>query len=116
MLAAASRAAVNFRIDKALYWSSLLRERALTQACPLLAIARDPSKSLSERVVSSAAAAGAWADLEAAALCKDLMDSAGQERTELLTVISRLAPWLAADLGPFSGVDEALGESASTFA
>ncbi len=114
-LAAASRIAPGLAIARALQWSSRLRGRGLSSACPLVVIASDESNDPRVRVLAAAAAFGSFGDrrvVQCVHHARSLLDADALEATT--QEISRLAPGLL-DAAPFV-VAETPGESPAAVA
>lgn len=62
VLVVASRLAPRLSVERALMWSSRLRQRGLASACPLVAIVDDENRDPELRILAGAAAYGAFGD------------------------------------------------------
>ncbi len=94
-LAVASRIGPRLGIERALVWSSRLRERGLASACPLVAIANDADSDPRVRVLAAAVAFGAFADhavVRAVHEARGLLDE--KSLSESSEQIARFAPGL----------------------
>jgi len=92
VLAAAGLAAPHASPAAALSWSGRLRAAGLG-TCPLLAIAKDEGRSLTERVLAAASASKAFSDAEAASLLEELVPLTTSElRATVEATLTALAP------------------------
>lgn len=94
-LAVASRIGPRLAIERALVWSSRLRERGLASACPLVTIANDPDADPRTRVLAAAVAFGTFADhavVRAVHEARALLDEKSLD--ESAEQIARFAPGL----------------------
>ena len=106
-LAAASKIAPRLPIARALQWSSRLRGRGLSSACPLVVIANDESLDPRVRLLAAAAAYGSFGDrrvVKSVHEARSLLDASALEAST--QEIGRLAPGLL-DAAPFVGVEVA---------
>ncbi len=94
-LAVASRIGPRLAIERALVWSSRLRERGLENACPLVALANDVHAEPRLRVLAAAVAFGTFGDrtvVRSVHEARALLDA--QALQESTAQIARLAPGL----------------------
>ncbi|MHB1087760.1 MAG: glycosyltransferase [Acidimicrobiales bacterium] len=94
-LAVASRIGPRLALERALVWSSRLRERGLASACPLVAIAGDANVDPRTRVLAAAVAFGTFDDravVRSVHEARALLDA--QNLSESTEQIARLAPGL----------------------
>lgn len=104
-LAAASKIAPRLAIARALQWSSRLRGRGLSSACPLVVIANDTSLDPRVRLLAAAAAFGSFSDrrvVKAVHEARSLLDETALEAST--QEIGRLAPGLL-DVSPVEVVE-----------
>jgi GT2 family glycosyltransferase/tetratricopeptide (TPR) repeat protein len=113
-LAAASKIAPRLPIARALQWSSRLRGRGLSNACPLVVIANNESYDPRVRLLAAAAAFGSFRDRRVVAsvhAARSLLDESALEAST--QEIGRLAPGLL-EASPYSvveGTDDILPEA-----
>ena len=94
-LAIASRIGPRLPIERALIWSSRLRQQGLADACPLVAMAKDENRDPRARILAAAVAFGAFADRTVVRSVHDAMARLDPEALEQSKEqISRLAPGL----------------------
>ena len=104
-LAAASKIAPRLPIARALQWSSRLRGRGLSSACPLVVIANDESHDPRLRVLAASAAFGSFGDRRVVKAVHDARSLLDKDAFEASThEIGCLAPGLL-DAPPFSVVE-----------
>jgi GT2 family glycosyltransferase/tetratricopeptide (TPR) repeat protein len=104
-LAAASKIGPRLPIARALQWSSRLRGRGLSSACPLVVVANDESQDPRLRILAAAAAFGSFGDrrvVKAVHDARSLLDA--ESLAESTEEIGRLAPGLL-DAAPFVVVE-----------
>ena len=100
-LAAASTVAVSCTVNRALVWSSRLRNRGLADACPLLSILSDPSADFEKRVLAAAAAFGAFNDSSVVSPVQKLLDELEEDARDLaIRKINAIAPALLTARAP----------------
>lgn len=110
-LAVASRIGPRLSIQRALVWSSRLRERGLANACPLVATANDAERDPRDRVLAAAVAYGTFGDravVRSVHEARALLDP--QNFRESTEQIARFAPGLleAEHVEPESVTSDAL--------
>lgn len=97
-LAAGAKVAERLPLERTLEWSARLRQRGLADGCPLLAVARDCSRSAPERVRAAAVAYGTFRDPRAreelTAAIRTVDDA---DRGVVLAEVSLLCPFLRED-------------------
>ena len=95
VLAAAARVAPRLSVERALIWSSRLRQRGIVSACPLVAIATNTALDPRLRILAGAAAFGSFGER---AVVNAVHDARGQLDSpafeEVTEQIGRLAPGL----------------------
>jgi GT2 family glycosyltransferase len=95
VLAAASKLAVQLPIERALVWSSRLRQAGQAQACPLVAMAASADGPPVERARAAAVALGAFADSRGEDLFWQVFHAApAAEREQMAAEASQLCPGL----------------------
>ena len=96
VLATAANLAPHLAVDRALVWSSRLRARGLEQACPLVAIARDPERAPVERCRSAAVGLRMFGDEGLSAAFGEAVAGASLvERATIAAEAAALCPPLA---------------------
>ncbi|HEY1762658.1 MAG TPA: hypothetical protein VGG17_08715, partial [Acidimicrobiales bacterium] len=116
-LAAASKIAPRLPVARALQWSSRLRGRGLSSACPLVVIANDESRDPRLRLLAAAAAFGSFGDRRVVNSVHDarsLLDASALEAST--QEIGRLAPGLLDAPAPevVEVIDEIPAEAAAS--
>ena len=95
VLAVASRLGPQLSVERALVWSSRLRQRGLAGACPLVAIVRDQNRDPEVRILAGAAAYGMFGDCAVVAGVQEARSSLSPVQFDASTaLIQRLAPGL----------------------
>ena len=101
VLAAAASTAYALPVARALVWSSRLRNAGHGAACPLLAIADNPDRSLFDRACAAATAVAAFGDDTGRHHFENILRGAvGTTRDEILAAAAALCPELASDVPP----------------
>lgn len=93
LVALATRLGARLPIERALVWSTRVREAGVTDGCPLLAIAADDAREPLERVWAAACAASVFADERAAAAVTAASGHVAEDAlTDLFVGLDELAP------------------------
>ncbi|MBN1174129.1 MAG: glycosyltransferase [Micromonosporaceae bacterium] len=104
LLALGSRVARHLPPERAAVWSARLREHGHPEDCPLIAMASDRERPLTERVLAGALAVERFSDQQAwQPLSAALAEVPESEHETLLAELRRLAPGLAAAIEPATG-------------
>ncbi len=100
VLATASSIAPRLPVPRAIAWSARLRGIGLDQACPLIAIAREPRRDLVQRAQAALAAHRAFGDTRSLTALRTVIAAVngGEQRGQVEASVRQLAPELSGEL------------------
>jgi glycosyltransferase involved in cell wall biosynthesis len=94
-LAAASKIGSRLQIERAMIWSSRLRNKGISRECPLVAITLDETQSVERRILAGTAAFQAFGETAIVGTVQKIVNELNEEQREnAMAMVHKIAPRL----------------------